>query len=362
MTYFLKSGTHFNVSTKAALDLHEHLPVGTYTVQYNKMAGAFYLEQIEGFSVEGKIYGDTKKVAKRILGTFKDRPNSTGVMLTGEKGTGKTLLAKIISLDAEEQGMPTIVINQPWAGEAFNGFMQMIEQPIVVIFDEFEKVYDKAAQEQMLTLLDGVYPSKKLFVITSNDTYRVNEHMRNRPGRIFYRKDYKGLDNAFIVEYCQDNLNNKSYIDGVTRAAMLFREFNFDILKAMVEEMNRYDETAQDVLQLLNAKPDSNDVSSFSVALSLNGTLIPEKNMDEEDLIWHGSPFYHEISLSFREGTRDESEEVDSRKWNYVNFTSANIVKIDPAQGRYTYADDEGYTATLTKIAPRQYTWTDAIA
>jgi hypothetical protein len=129
MTYFMKSGTRFNVSTKEAMDLHEHLPAGNYTVKFDKMAGCFYLEQIESFEIRGKIYGDTRKQSQRILNTFNDRTASTGVMLTGEKGSGKTLLAKLLAVTAAEAGVPTIVINEPWCGEGFNAFMQMIGQP-----------------------------------------------------------------------------------------------------------------------------------------------------------------------------------------------------------------------------------------
>ena len=42
----MKMGTRFNVSTKEAMDLHEHLPAGNYTVKFDKMAGCFYLDQI----------------------------------------------------------------------------------------------------------------------------------------------------------------------------------------------------------------------------------------------------------------------------------------------------------------------------
>jgi hypothetical protein len=42
-----------------------------------------------------------------------------------------------------------------------------------------------------------------------NDKFKVNQHMRNRPGRIFYMIEYKGLDKQFIREYCQDRLDAK---------------------------------------------------------------------------------------------------------------------------------------------------------
>ena len=271
MSYFLKSGATFKVATKESMDLHERLPAGNYTVKYDKMGGFFYLEAIEGFEIRGKIYGDTKRVATRILNTFGDRTASTGVMLTGEKGSGKTLLAKMLSTQAREQDIPTIVINAPWCGDEFNAFLQMIEQPTVILFDEFEKVYDRDDQEKMLTLLDGVYPSKKLFVITCNDKWRVNEHMRNRPGRIFYMLDYKGLDQDFIIEYCEDNLKNKTHIQNVVKIAMMFDQFNFDMLKALVEEMNRYDETPQEAMKMLNAKPEFAGETRYKVILQPKG-------------------------------------------------------------------------------------------
>ena len=63
------------------------------------------------------------------------------VLLAGEKGSGKTLLTKYISMEVAKQGIPTIVINQALHGERFNTFIQAIEQPCVILFDEFEKIY-----------------------------------------------------------------------------------------------------------------------------------------------------------------------------------------------------------------------------
>src|SRR5262245_35431297 len=108
MTFMKRDGV-FLVTTQEALDIHEKLPVGTYVVKLNEMKGYYYLEPIANFRITGKVYGDTHKLASRILNTFEDRPYGTGVMLSGEKGSGKTLLAKQVSLNALEQGIPTIV-------------------------------------------------------------------------------------------------------------------------------------------------------------------------------------------------------------------------------------------------------------
>jgi hypothetical protein len=144
MTYFLKNGNTYRVATKEAMDLHETLPAGNYVVKQMPMDGPLYLEQIDSFDSPKKMYGDVQSKTDRIIGTFLSRDKSTGVLLTGEKGSGKTMLSKNICIQlAAQHAVPTIVINAPWHGDSFNTFIQSIEQPCVVLFDEFEKVYDR---------------------------------------------------------------------------------------------------------------------------------------------------------------------------------------------------------------------------
>ena len=138
-TIFICTGTTFKPAAKADLKIRNELPVGTYTIAVSQEG--YFLKKIENFKpATGKIYGDLPNQATRILTTFLDRPTSTGILLAGEKGSGKTLLTKQVSLMAQEQSIPTIVVNSALKGEAFNAFLQLIEQPTVMIFDEYEKV------------------------------------------------------------------------------------------------------------------------------------------------------------------------------------------------------------------------------
>jgi hypothetical protein len=335
------------------MDLHESLPVGNYTVKFDKMSGQFYLESIDSFEIKGKIYGDTPKRAQRILNTFEQRTSSTGILLTGEKGSGKTLLAKMLSIQGAERGVPTIVINAPWCGDEFNAFLQMIEQPTIILFDEFEKVYDRDDQERMLTLLDGVYPSKKMFILTCNDKWRVNEHMRNRPGRIYYMMDYKGLENEFIIEYCVDNLNAKEHIPAICRIASLFDQFNFDMLKAMVEEMNRYNETPQEAMKMLNTRPEFSGETKYKVSLQVKGIDIPENDADSE---WHGNPLTQNFSIDYKVWENNDSDSsADDYSWVSARFMGNNLKHVDPQTGRFVFMNDNGDRCVLQKIRERQF-------
>ena len=154
MSYFIKTGNTWKVADEKSIDIHDTLPAGNYVVGQDPY-GNLFLEQVDDFEMRGKRYGENDRNCNRIYSTFMDRPAATGVMLTGEKGSGKTLLAKTLTLKCADEGIPTIVINSPWRGDAFNQLLQDISQPCMVLFDEFEKDYEPDQQEEMLTLLDG---------------------------------------------------------------------------------------------------------------------------------------------------------------------------------------------------------------
>ena len=358
MTYFLKQGNSFRVSKKESLDIREHLPAGNYVVKKDEMSGQLFLEAIDKFEIKGKIYGDTNKRADRILHTFSDRPSTTGVMLTGEKGSGKTLLAKMLSVKGYDQNIPTIVINAPWCGDLFNSFIQSFEQPVIVVFDEFEKVYDEQEQEAMLTLLDGVYPTKKLFVLTCNDKWRVNSHMRNRPGRIFYSIEYKGLGADFIREYCQDNLKATEHIEKIVGIAGTFDQFNFDMLKALVEEMNRFDETPQEAMIMLNTKPEYGNDSRYKIKLLINGEELADTNVDEKE--WKGNPLNNHVHISYKVADTDEDGEEDWN-WENIRFDPSQLKKIDSGGSKYVFVDPNGVQLVLTKVQEKSFSYWDAL-
>jgi hypothetical protein len=350
MSYFLKSGNTYTVASEEALNIQKLLPAGNYVVKINEMTGQFYLEHIEDFTAPRKIYGDCLKNTHRIMSTFASRDNSTGVLLAGEKGSGKTLLSKNIAMELAQIGIPTIVINAPWAGDKFNTFIQTITQPCMILFDEFEKTYDERAdQESILTLLDGVFPSKKLFMLTCNDKWRIDQHMRNRPGRIFYLIDFKGLDAEFITEYCEDNLNAKEHIPRICQIASLFGEFNFDMLKAVVEEMNRYGESPSDAMRILNTKPEFDGGSNFNISLTKAGKTVKVNE------IFRGNPLSRTVEFWYDM----EPENDDGDNNGNVVVTANDLVSLDGKTGTFTFAQND-VIVVLTRIVEKTPYYFDA--
>jgi energy-coupling factor transporter ATP-binding protein EcfA2 len=352
MSKFIKKSNTFRVYSDEALDVQTILPSGTFVVKWDQMTNEFYLESVSDFELPSRFFGEVGKWTDRILETFEKRTVSTGVLLTGEKGSGKTLLTKNIASRARtEKGYPTIIVNEPHHGSKFNSFVQSISQPVVIVFDEFEKVFDSDEQQGLLTLLDGVYPTKKLFCFTCNDGYRVTSLMKNRPGRLFYAIDFHGLSTEFIAEYCEEVLIDKQHIPDIIKMTMLFGSFNFDMLKALVEEMNRYRETPQEALALLNIDPVREDNStSFKVKVTIDGLILSANDIEElsADGTYNGLTPLRPFSLT--------CYDKESEEWNEFRFDSSNIVDINPEQGFFKFSG-ESIEVEIRRVISAPVNW-----
>lgn len=351
-SFFVKKGNIIRLESKESSTTYDKLPVGHYLVQFHPDLG-FYLEPVESGSLPKKIYGGHKKDADRVMQTFLSRPHSTGVLLVGEKGSGKTMLAHLISDSATKLEIPTLIINQPFTGDHFNNFLNEISQSCVVLFDEFEKVYDKEKQPMILTLMDGVFSGQKLYLLTANDKWKIDSHMRNRPGRLFYMLEYKGLEADFIREFCNDTLVNKQNIEGVCAIANLFQDFNFDMLQALIEEMNRYDETASDALRLLNCKPELDSKGNYLISL----TPPVGKVIGQFTESWVGNPMVGSIQLQYGLGPKDS--EGDYTSYPDTEFTIKDLISMDPDTGVLTMLNKAGFGLTLVKDLPKSFSFHD---
>ena len=346
----MQSGdSFFPAASKEAL--LEGLPPGNFVIA-ESMTGLFF-KRVENFQPLDKIYGSLNGWAERTLQTFADRDTSTGILLAGEKGSGKSLLGRLISLKAHQDNMPTVMVNNPFDGSALVSLLGALTQPVVVFFDEFDKVYsERETQESILSLLDGTSGTKHLFIITCNDTWRLSNFLLNRPGRIYYYIEFDGIEESFIREYCQDNLNNKSEIDNIVKMTKIFEKFNFDMLKSLVEEMNRYNEPALKAVELLNIVAHRQDDRVYTL------TLKDKKNKEYKTSPnkWAGFPLEEE-EFNINALITDKDG-----KYDYLSlmFLDADLQNFDPDSKTFTYVNGEGYTLTFKTNERQQRTWMSA--
>lgn len=304
----IQMGAAFKIFPNQSMTTYNALPAGFYDIAQT-MSG-YILTAGQEMTINHRIYGTSLAArVSRITKTFNERDESLGVLMSGIKGTGKSLAARMAAIELVKQGYPVIVVKTPYADEEFKNFIEMLNQPIVMFFDEFEKMYDKDAQTHMLSFFSGTSTNKRLFLLTINDLYKMQEHFINRPGRLHYLFKFDGLDADFIIDYCNELLapTNAVKCDDILTAASAFSNFTFDILKAIVEEANRFPEdTIKNIISVLNVRADGRDSDTYNLVAKFNGRQIRILNP-----VFQGDPMssdYYRDTLSVEISHNDEPE------------------------------------------------------
>lgn len=227
-----------------SLKTFDKLPANTYRVGFSTLQG-FYLEKREDIEVNEKIYGVHDKKVEKVFNSFKKFDRNLGIILSGDKGIGKSLFAKMVADKAIENEIPVVIVDSYIQGIA--NFIDDIKQEIVVIFDEFDKTFSgkkeddgnrNDPQSEMLTLFDGTTNGKKMFIITCNNLNKLSDYMLNRPGRFHYHFRFDYPNSEEIKSYLMDkNVNDMNEINEVI-AFSSKRKLNFDCLRAIAFELN----------------------------------------------------------------------------------------------------------------------------
>ena len=261
---------------------YDQLPAGSYTICFNKLMG-FYLEKHSDIkSNEEKIYGKHEEKVEKVLNSFDLFNRNLGVILSGDKGIGKSLFARLLAEKSIEKNIPLIIADCYYPGMAT--FIESIKQRTVILFDEFDKTFavgkdeDNNPQTEFLPLFDGLSEGKKLFVITCNDIKKLNSYLLNRPGRFHYHFRFKYPTAAEVIEYLTDKLDPK-YHDEINKVVSFSQivELNYDCLRAIAFELNlgnKFEDIMQD-LNIINCEEKRYEIMAYFK----NGEIMKTNNI-----------------------------------------------------------------------------------
>lgn len=330
------------------------LPGGTYTLKYNPQVG-FYLSRHADLKVPARIYG--KQADERILRVHDARVaknQSTGVWLNGEKGSGKTLLAAILSQGLRKKGIPTVLIQEAYRGSDFNDVIDHLGKACI-IFDEFEKVYAKNdEQEALLTLLSGTGSSQHLFILTTNASGNVVGPLQNRPERIRYWINYEGVSEEVVREYVGENMVQKDQWEPMVQALKKVSNCNFDIVQAAVEEHNLIGGKVEDVLAIMNIRKEF----KITYACEFTGTAMQSlfSGGNDDDDRDGDSPRQEQASTQVacsstsRVKLSDDLEDLTDPEYHIMlplrvtGGRESTCYYLYPAEGQVTHHTDGSFT------------------
>lgn len=236
----IKSGNKLSIFPNASA-IVDSIPSGTFEVNFSPFEG-FYLRQVSNFTEpEHKVYGDVdariERIQKRHVEMAKLNGSNTGAILSGIKGSGKSILLRKYGVKAVNGGVPVILVNDFVPG--VGNFISSIQQSCVFIFDEFEKTFKESEmQNELLTIIDGASNKNgHLYLFAINAVGNVSDYLFNRPGRVHYHFKYNLLEEDIVLEYLTDNIKDKSRIDDAVDLAKRMY-CTFDVLQALCWEIN----------------------------------------------------------------------------------------------------------------------------
>ena len=210
--------------------------------------GEFFLEPVlTRYNVPTKIYGSFTTVRNRFWNSFRRARSSVGILLTGDAGSGKTMLSNLISNIGIDNGYMVVNVGEVTANIKLVRFLSELPNAII-IFDEFGKNFGIKLQEKMLTMFSSTENGKKLYIITENNKNMVSQYIRNRPGRVRFHLDFGKLSEDVFDEVCNFAAIDKDFQFELRERFISAGTFSFDHLQAIINEHKEHPNDGLDLL------------------------------------------------------------------------------------------------------------------
>lgn len=226
---------------------YELEPGKVYTVELDRYSDEISFNIAPDLVMPNKVYEteDSSKFVDKVINHFnKSEDGTTGVMLSGLKGSGKTITAKIIAL---KSNLPIILIDKSFRPSFLvKLFNKLVSTPCCVLFDEVDKLGEDYDDDYLLKILDGANTcGKKLVLCTCNESDDISEYLKDRCSRIRYWKEFDELSPSLIQKILEDRLNDKDEVGPLTDYIVsTFGVISFDNIVSFVDEVNEYPKTS----------------------------------------------------------------------------------------------------------------------
>lgn len=243
---FLKVGKNINFKFSTEGLECDLTPGIVYNINVDNYTEEISLEESGGLSLPSKVYCTQRdeRFIDKVINSYNLSENGfTGVMLAGVKGSGKTVMAKVI---ANKSGLPIINIGKNIRPYTLKNLVDKLDDTSVCfLFDELDKVLADYDDSVLLQVLDGSdTKGKHMILFTCNNDDEISEYLIDRCSRIRYWREFDEMSPSLIMEVLNDKLNDKKEVKSLTDFIKdNFEVCSFDNISSFVKEANDYPTT-----------------------------------------------------------------------------------------------------------------------
>lgn len=252
MKEFFRSGSKV-VARPNGLD-YALEPGKVYTLKYSWDDGMYLEISDNTFVLPDKVFktiSDEKFISKVLNYHKSSNRSTTGVLLTGLKGSGKTVMSKLI---AQACDLPIIVVSSNCPTKYLTSFFSKSPNTeVCIVFDEIDKNKEHWNTEDLLGFMDGITNTgKKLCILTCNSSSMLNDYIMDRCSRIRYVRKFDAMSKESIKSIVS-KFTDKD-VDQLTDFIHdRFEVISFDNIISFLEEVNTNVEDAyEDIIADLN--------------------------------------------------------------------------------------------------------------
>lgn len=254
MVEFLKSGDRVRVKPEGLDYILESGKV--YTLKHEEWPSETYLELGScDLCLPEKLFKSESdaKFTQKVLKYFETTARqTTGVLLSGLKGSGKTVMSKVLAFESK---LPIVVVDTTFPTRELTTFFSKIkETQCCIIFDEVDKNERYWNTEHLLGFLDGIQSTcKKLVLLTCNSDSKLNEYIMDRCSRVRYYRKFESLSYDSILEIASSILDKDKSISATNFIVDNFKIISYDNVVSFLEEINaNEDESFESIIKDLN--------------------------------------------------------------------------------------------------------------
>lgn len=253
---FLKVGD--KILFKPSMDGLEYELEGgkVYNVKYSRFNGDISFEPAKMFTLPNKIYSTAKDDAfiEKVLTKYKAVDSGVlGVMLSGLKGSGKTVMLKQIAIKSE---LPIVLLDREFPEYKFKSLFQgLVNTEVCFVFDEIDKNDSDFEMSDLLQVLDGMNTvGKKLMLFACNDDKKVSEFLVDRCSRVRYWKRFDKMSEEMIKQVVKDLIIEEAKMDEISDFIYThFECVSFDNILSFVDEIKSFpDQSLEELFNDMN--------------------------------------------------------------------------------------------------------------